>query len=197
VTVHAAARPTWYPGATPPKYLDGSLAGDYGFDPLRLGAKPELLKYFTQGELTNARWAMSAVAGILFTDAIGQGNWWEAGAKPYWLDTQTQLAVGVPVMAVLEAMRVKGWERTGESGAFGMHPFDPLNMLSDEMRVKEVKNGRLAMLAFLGFSSQAAVQGMGPIGCLRKHLEDPGHFNSESTTHLRLFRGSVPLDMKL
>ncbi|WP_289490255.1 hypothetical protein, partial [Klebsiella pneumoniae] len=37
--VVAAARPTWYPGATPPKHLDGSLLGDYGFDPLRLGSK--------------------------------------------------------------------------------------------------------------------------------------------------------------
>ncbi len=34
-------------------------------------------------------------------------------------------------------------------------------------------------LAFLGFSSQAAVQGLGPIECLQKHLADPGHNNSE------------------
>ncbi len=27
VTVFAADRPTWYPGAKPPKYLDGSIAG--------------------------------------------------------------------------------------------------------------------------------------------------------------------------
>ena len=26
-------------GATPPKYLDGTMLGDYGFDPLRLGSK--------------------------------------------------------------------------------------------------------------------------------------------------------------
>ncbi len=35
------------------------------------------------------------------------------------------------------------------------------------------------MLAFLGFSSEAAVQGLGPIEALQKHLEDPGHNNSE------------------
>jgi hypothetical protein len=93
------------------------------------------------------------------------------------LDTKTLLAVEIPVMAVLEALRVKGWERTGESGAFGMHPFDPMGMASDEKRLKEIKNARLAMVAFIGFCSQAAVQGMGPIECLKKHLEDPGHNN--------------------
>lgn len=30
-------------GVVSPSYLDGSLAGDYGFDPLGLGANPERL----------------------------------------------------------------------------------------------------------------------------------------------------------
>lgn len=47
------------PGAKRPKHLDGSLAGDYGFDPLRLGVKPELLAYYREGELTNGRWCAS------------------------------------------------------------------------------------------------------------------------------------------
>jgi hypothetical protein len=120
---------------------------------------------------------MAAVAGILFTDLVGAGDWWTAGAKEYAVDTKTQLLVGVPVMAVLEGLRSRGWERTGESGAFGMHPFDPLGQLSEEKRVKEVKNGRLAMVAFLGFASQAAVRGLGPIGCLKLHLDNPGANN--------------------
>lgn len=44
---------------------------DYGFDPLRLGSKDkDVLKYYREGELTNGRWAMAAVAGILFTDLV-------------------------------------------------------------------------------------------------------------------------------
>ena len=166
-----------FAGAAPPAHLDGSMTGDYGFDPLRLGTNKEVLPYYAEAELTNGRWAMAAVAGILFTDLIGAGDWWTAGAKEYSLDTKTQLAVEIPVMAVLEAMRVKGWEKTGQSGAFGMHPFDPMGMSSDEKKLKEVKNARLAMVAFLGFASQAAVRGMGPIECLKLHLEDPGHNN--------------------
>jgi hypothetical protein len=177
--VVAAARPTWYPGATTPKHLDGSLLGDYGFDPLRLGSKDkEVLKYYREAELTNGRWAMAAVAGILFTDLVGLGNWWEAGAKvESSFDLKTLIAIEVVTFAILEGFRVKAYEKTGETGLGPFAPFDPLNMRSDETRLKELKNGRLAMVAFLGFSSQAAVQGLGPIECLQKHLADPGHNN--------------------
>ncbi|KAJ6837351.1 chlorophyll a-b binding protein, chloroplastic-like [Iris pallida] len=40
LSVSAAAtteRPLWFPGSTPPPWLDGSLPGDFGFDPLGLG----------------------------------------------------------------------------------------------------------------------------------------------------------------
>ncbi|KAK8537317.1 hypothetical protein V6N13_042250 [Hibiscus sabdariffa] len=30
-------RPLWFPGSTPPPWLDGSLPADFGFDPLGLG----------------------------------------------------------------------------------------------------------------------------------------------------------------
>lgn len=45
-TCKAAGRPMWLTGASPPAYLDGSLPGDYGFDPLGLGANPERLEWF-------------------------------------------------------------------------------------------------------------------------------------------------------
>lgn len=46
--------------------------------------------------------------------------------------------------------------------------FDPLNLSSDAkryeaMRVREIKNGRLAMVAWLGFAAQAAVTRQGPL----------------------------------
>ncbi|KAL8167956.1 hypothetical protein V2J09_009455 [Rumex salicifolius] len=38
-------RPLWYPGAKAPLWLDGSLVGDYGFDPFGLGKPAEYLQY--------------------------------------------------------------------------------------------------------------------------------------------------------
>ncbi|KAJ6746560.1 CHLOROPHYLL A/B BINDING PROTEIN [Salix koriyanagi] len=61
-------RPLWFPGSSPPEWLDGSLPGDFGFDPLGLGSDPELLKWFAQAELIHGRWAMLAAAGILIPE---------------------------------------------------------------------------------------------------------------------------------
>lgn len=59
--------------------LRGGAAGDYGFDPLRLGANPEALKWYQEAELYNGRWCMMATAGIIFTDLFGIANWWDSG----------------------------------------------------------------------------------------------------------------------
>lgn len=56
---------------------------------------------------------------------------------------------------------------------------DPANMKSERTTLNEVKNGRLAMLAFVGMCSGAAVYGKGPIELLQMHLADPAHNNSE------------------
>lgn len=96
-TVMAADRPLWLPGSTPPAHLDGSMAGDFGWDPLGLGANPEAMKWFRESELQHSRWAMLGVAGILgqvggwvertcskrFETAMviysGRDDYWEAG----------------------------------------------------------------------------------------------------------------------
>merc|ERR1711904_255435 len=186
LSVSPRDRPMWYPGVQAPPHLDGKAIGDYGFDPLRLGVNTELLPWYKEAELTNGRWAMAAVSGILFTDLFGLGNWWEAGSKDYGVDLNLLLVLQLIVMTIFEAKRFENFLKTGEGGLLTMTPFDPCNILSDEMRLKEIKNARLAMVSFIGFASQAAVQGMGPIECLKKHIEDPRNEN--------IFTSSVGLE---
>ena len=45
------------------------------------------------------------------------------------------------------------------------------------MRVKEVKNGRLAMMSFLGMVSQYAVTGTSPLEGLKAHMANPAGVN--------------------
>ncbi len=38
-------RPLWLPGSKVPEHLTGDLPGDYGFDPLKLGAEKQALRW--------------------------------------------------------------------------------------------------------------------------------------------------------
>ena len=121
----------------------------------------------------NGRWAMAAVAGILTTELIGAGgNWWSPDASAHVANgaPTARVFIEASLMAVAESFRLKAFDANGPASK----AFDPANMNSEEARQKEVKNGRLAMVAFLGFTSQAAVRGLGPIACLKAHLADPG-----------------------
>ncbi|CAG9465456.1 unnamed protein product [Pedinophyceae sp. YPF-701] len=182
-SVRARANAGWLPGAEAPSHLNGSLPGDRGFDPLGLGSDPDRLKWYAEAEKMNGRWAMAACAGILFTDFMGLPKWYEAGAAEYASPgTNGQpilplIAIEAVVMGFLETKRYQGFKETGKSGFLNAYPFDPAGMNSASMAEKEVKNGRLAMVAFAGFAIQAVVTRTGPVEGLGKHLADPFGYN--------------------
>ncbi|EFJ09339.1 light-harvesting complex [Selaginella moellendorffii] len=84
----ASGKKSWLPGVrgggdlVDPEWLDGSLPGDYGFDPLGLGKDPAFLKWYREAELIHGRWAMAAVVGIFVGQAWSGIPWFEAGAAP-------------------------------------------------------------------------------------------------------------------
>lgn len=201
----AQQRPTWLPGLDPPTYLDGTLPGDFGFDPLGLGENPESLKWYVQAELVHSRFAMLGVLGILVTDLLrvagvnGIPIWFEAGAVKYeFANTGTLVVVQLLLMGYAETRRYMDFVSPGsqaKEGSFfgleaslgGLEPgypggplLNPLGLAKDiksarEWKLKEIKNGRLAMVAILGIFVQASVTHVGPIDNLVEHLSNPWH----------------------
>eukprot|EP00246_Nothoceros_aenigmaticus_P011108 TRINITY_DN2888_c0_g1_i1.p1 TRINITY_DN2888_c0_g1~~TRINITY_DN2888_c0_g1_i1.p1 ORF type:complete len:265 (+),score=34.69 TRINITY_DN2888_c0_g1_i1:106-900(+) len=82
----SGGKKSWLPGVkgsfVNPEWLDGSLPGDYGFDPLGLGKDPASLKWYREAEIIHGRWAMAAVLGIFVGQAWSGVPWFEAGAAP-------------------------------------------------------------------------------------------------------------------
>ena len=204
-----------------PDYLDGTLPGDYGYDPLGLGKDAETLAKYRANELLHARWAMLAAAGIIIPEALAAygadikgATWFETGAAmlnggtlnwsvaPFGvLSNPLPLAavavVNAGLMAAVEGYRAKGEGPSGYAPGAGKFdssifagldplypggPFDPLGLADDpevfqELQVKEIKNGRLAMISVLAFAIQGKVTGEGPFANISKHLSDPFGYN--------------------
>jgi len=166
-------------------------AGNFGFDPLGLGKNPETLKWYVQAELQNGRWAMLGSAGILAAEITGQ-DWVAANAKEYYADTRTLFAIQLILFHFVEIRRLQDYLKPGSAnqdpiftsnklpdGNTPGYPggiFDPAGFSKGDfatLKLKELKNGRLAMLAFLGFVAQHAATGKGPLANLADHLADP------------------------
>lgn len=163
----SSGKKSWLPGVkgggslVDPEWLDGSLPGDYGFDPLGLGKDPAALKWYREAEIIHGRWAMAAVVGIFVGQAWSGVPWFEAGAAPGAVSPfsfGTLLGTQLLLMGWVESKRwvdffdpgtqslewATPWSRTAENfnnstglqGYPGGKFFDPLGLAG------EVKSGK-------------------------------------------------------
>jgi light-harvesting complex II chlorophyll a/b binding protein 7 len=184
-----------------PSYLDGTLAGDAQFDPLRLSDTEEKRRRNVELELLHGRWAMLAVVGVCVPEILSRSGalelsepiWWKIGEKVLEGIDVNYLGIdgfhiagasGILGIAFCQAVLMGGPEYAryvgieslepvgvylpGDTNYPGGGPFDPFKLSADaerdvELRVSEVKHGRLAMIAMLGVFAQAFVTREGPV----------------------------------
>eukprot|EP00172_Hildenbrandia_rubra_P001812 Plantae.Rhodophyta-Hildenbrandia_rubra.ctg2423.p1 GENE.Plantae.Rhodophyta-Hildenbrandia_rubra.ctg2423~~Plantae.Rhodophyta-Hildenbrandia_rubra.ctg2423.p1 ORF type:complete len:245 (+),score=25.70 Plantae.Rhodophyta-Hildenbrandia_rubra.ctg2423:88-735(+) len=157
-----------------PPALEETMPGYAGFDPFYISSYLNV-KWLQEAEIKHGRISMLAVLGAIipefFTFPFYDGphlftrghDWGVHNGSLSQVLFFTSIFEIMTTPAIIQMVRGQS-DRT--PGYFG---FDPLNLGKDpKMATREVKNGRLAMLAISGMIHHAAITGDGVVGQITK-----------------------------
>jgi len=149
----------------------GLVGAEAGFDPLYFSNSLDI-KWLREAELKHGRICMLASTGYIFQELYG------LPAYPGYSANPVEAFSSVPSEALLQIVIFMGWlEVIGNKGKYTMMDmfedpkrepgnlgFDPLKFgentaTRERLEMAELKNGRLAMLAFSGMIHQTFVTG--------------------------------------
>lgn len=161
-----------------PALLDGTLPGDRGFDPFNFASDANALRWQRKSELKHARIAMLAAVGWPMAELMHKNIADAFGLAPLLASNDRVPSIlndglshahfpvfWIATIAAAAALEIA--ESVAENVASKLDPtdygFDPLNLGGKTdgqkrfMQEAEVFNGRLGMLAIVGFAAQEFV----------------------------------------
>jgi light-harvesting complex I chlorophyll a/b binding protein 1 len=188
-TAIAAEKSQSLPFMNRPALLDGSMAGDVGFDPLGLSNIDDVgidLYWLREAEIKHCRVAMMAVAGFLQVELFGPAIGCEAATAKcqtdafwqIWNSHPQYIAAALLFITIIEAVSGIAATSGRESGdrAPGDFGLDPLGYMKGDpakaarLQAQEIANGRLAMWAASGLIMQGCANHMGGVEAMQASL---------------------------
>jgi light-harvesting complex I chlorophyll a/b binding protein 1 len=174
-----------------PALLDGSMAGDVGFDPLGLSGIDDIgidLYWLREAEVKHARVAMLAVVGVLQVEIFGpapgcemctsknqmEAFWQFWNAHPQYI---AGALVFITMIEFFSGIAVTSGRESGmrAPGDFGLDPLGFKKGDADKfkrLQAQEIANGRLAMWAAAGELMQGMTTDEGALGNLMTSFSD-------------------------
>lgn len=165
-----------------PVALDGSMAGDVGFDPLGFAKDSTSLMNYREAEIRHSRLAMLAAAGWPLSELFNKKISALTSMTPV-VDASDRapsvlngglgkVPVAYWIACVVGTAAIEAYTLTkvNEKGYYpGKLGFDPLGLYGTDsetrkrMELAEIKNGRLAMIAITAFAVQEFVYKLGVV----------------------------------
>nr|AAP80713.1 light-harvest protein [Griffithsia japonica] len=157
-TVSMSERSASVPFLKKPENLPDTLIGYTGFDPLNFTGRVDY-RWMQEAEIKHGRVSMLAVLGMLVQEFI------HLPAKGFENPLATEAFFQVPSAGLFQIFLFCGFaelylhkgklspsDMFSDGATPGELGFNPMNLdVSDSLRLKEIKNGRLAMCASGGF----------------------------------------------
>merc|ERR1719247_2779013 len=159
------------PFLTAPAAMSSGLVGaETGFDPLYFSDFLDI-KWLREAELKHGRICMLASTGVMAQEFLSLPNY------PGYTPNAVEAATSVPPEAMFQIIAFAAWLEISNKGKFSMTTmfedparepgnlgFDPLKFgenaaTRERLQMAELKNGRLAMIAFSGMLHQTFVTG--------------------------------------
>eukprot|EP00971_Amphidinium_carterae_P296534 5890893-Amphidinium_carterae.1 len=145
--------------------------GRYEFDPIGFSKYTELVPWFREAELKHGRIAMLAWLGLVVPDFVRiPGEAYSFEAVPRVVDAHDalnadagpnfQIILFISIAELCCAKKVFEWNSVETAGDYNLTRLFPEDEEAQkQMRIAELKNGRLAMIAFGGAVTQAVITG--------------------------------------